>query len=164
MPRLRQGHPLPGGGIADDVEWRRGRPRALVRAEQEEEPVARVQYLDLPLHAASGEEGEGGVHRRRATVSTGRSDGRGRQAGEAPGGAVGDEEEAGEGLREPGAVGGVGDEAMPAPGHALEAAERPGRQTREDVDGEVVREVGRRRCARLHVCGESGYWNRTYYY
>jgi hypothetical protein len=124
-------------------ERRRGTARALARAAQEEEPVARVQHLDLP--AARGEEGEGGVHRGRATVSTGRSNGR-LQDGEAPGGGAGDEEEAGEGLREPGAVGGVGDEAAAAPGDALEAAERLGRQPREDVDDEVVGEVGRRRC------------------
>jgi hypothetical protein len=55
---------------------------------------------------------------------------------------AGEDEEAGEGLGEPGAVGGVGDEGAPGTGDALAPAERAGRQPREDLDDQVVGEMG----------------------
>lgn len=57
-------------------------------------------------------------------------------------------EEARQGLREPVVVGGVGDEAAPAPGDTLEAAERLGRKPRKDLQDDVVGQVGR---CRLHL-------------
>jgi hypothetical protein len=54
-------------------------------------------------------------------------------------------EEARDGLREPAAVVGVGDEVAPRAADALATAERPHRQARQDLHDEVVREVGRRR-------------------
>lgn len=53
-------------------------------------------------------------------------------------------EDAGEGLGEPRAVVGVGDERAPALGDAPAAAEGPVRYAREDLDEEVVREQRRR--------------------
>lgn len=53
-------------------------------------------------------------------------------------------DEAGERVGELLAVVAVGDEAAPAPGDALEAADGFGRETREDLHDEVVGELGRR--------------------
>jgi hypothetical protein len=59
-------------------------------------------------------------------------------------------------------VSGVADEAAPGPGDALEAAERLGRQPREDLDDQLVREVGHRRwCSALHA--SEGWWNLQFW-
>lgn len=60
-------------------------------------------------------------------------------------------EEAGEGLGQPLAVVGVGDEAAPRRRDALEAADRLDGHTREDVDVETVREA-----AAAADCGTGG--------
>lgn len=51
-------------------------------------------------------------------------------------------EEASQGLGELPVVG--VDEVPPGRGHAPEAADRPGREAREDLDNEVIGEAGRR--------------------
>jgi len=121
-------------------------------APQEEQPVARVQQL-----TGGGQEGESHINPGRR-----RQNRRHRQADEVPGraAAVGTgEEEARQRLREPAAVGRIGDEGAPGPRDALAEAERLGRQPREDLDDELVRdrEDGRSRCgpaaSSLHLDG-----------
>ena len=57
---------------------------------------------------------------------------------------------------------GVGDEVAPGPGDALEAAQRLGRQPREDLDDQIVGEVGRRAPAPL--LHPRGGWGRNLRY
>lgn len=113
----------------------------VASAAQKEEPIAGVEQLHLPT--GRGKEGECRIDPGRR-----RRDRRHGQADEVPGraAAVGaGEEEARQRVREPAAVGRVGDEGAPGTRDALEAAERLGRQPREDLDDELVREDSRRR-------------------
>ena len=72
-------------------------------------------------------------------------------------------EEARDGLREPAAVVGVGDEVAPGRGDALAAAQRLDGQPRQDIDDEVVGQAGRRRVGNLlpgrlrHLANKQGY-------
>ena len=101
-----------------------------------------------------GQEGESRIDPRRRRGQADESTGPGRVAA-----AVTGEEEPRQRLREPAAVVRIGDEGPPGPRHALAAAKRLGRQPREDLDDELVRdrEDGRSRCgpaaSSLHLDG-----------
>ena len=140
---VRQYDPLLRGRVAQDITELVTLGGDVVPA-AEEEAVATVQQIDAPL---IGQEGAGGVDRRAASPrETCEVD----RCFEKPlvveGAAV---EEAGQGLGELLAVVRVVDEAQPVVGDALEAAERFGRDAREDLHEEVVGEpLGRRAAGR----------------
>lgn len=122
-------HPPPCGGIA---HYETEIIPTLVAAAVEKEAIAGV-HLDDALVFVWVQVREGRVERGRGAVD----------AGEVVVDPIGDDghvEEAGEGLGELLAVGGVGDEVAPWHGDALEAVEGSDREAGEDLQDDVVGE------------------------
>lgn len=130
--------PAPSSWVAHDVAEHRIRRRALCPGgTAEKETIAGIHDGDIII---PGHEGKGVTDQGRPACLT--------EIDESPCLAPAVrrvEKEAGEGLGEPVAVVGVGDEAAPVRGDALAAAERLDGQPREDLHDEVVGEAGRRR-------------------